>query len=118
MADDVREHIAFARTWLQAVIREPHNKLLIVFNRGEDNKPDIDDGDAMLVVTGLTKVVDDGFYVFKPDGERMVTRHVQVRVDGRAALTTHKSEAEPEFLSADEAAKMVFARVRWRGSLL
>jgi phage repressor protein C with HTH and peptisase S24 domain len=118
MADDVREHVAFARTWLQAVIREPQNKLLIVFNRGGDNTPDIADGDAMLVVTGLTKVVDDGYYVFKPDGERMVTRRVQVRVDGRVALTTRKSEAEPEFLSSDEAARMVFARVRWRGSLL
>jgi transcriptional regulator with XRE-family HTH domain len=118
MADDVREHIAFARTWLQAVIREPQNKLLLVFNRGGDNAPDIADGDAMLVVTGLTQVVDDGYYVFKPDGQRMVTRRVQVYVDGRAALTTRKSESQPEIVSADEAIRMVFARVRWRGSLL
>jgi hypothetical protein len=48
----------------------------------------------------------------------MVTRRVQVYVDGRAALTTRKSEAQPEIVSADEAIRMVFARVRWRGSLL
>ncbi|MGH6872167.1 MAG: LexA family transcriptional regulator [Rhizomicrobium sp.] len=118
MADDVREHIAFARNWLRAVIREPEDKLLVVFNRGEDNEPDIKDGDALLVVTGLTRVAHDGYHVFKTDSERMITRKAKIYVDGRVGLSTCKSEDKPEMSSAEDANRWVFGRVCWRGGIL
>jgi transcriptional regulator with XRE-family HTH domain len=117
LADDVREHLAFSRGWLQAVIRAPEDRLCVVFNRGDANKPDIKDGDAMLVLTGLERVADDGYYIFKPDG-RLVTKLVEIYVDGRVALKTRESMDKPEIFSPADAARLVFGRVRWRGGIL
>jgi phage repressor protein C with HTH and peptisase S24 domain len=119
LAEDVREHIAFSRAWLHAAIRTPEARLCVVFNRGDANEPDIMDGDAMLVSTGLDRVTDDGYYVFKPDG-RLITRKVQIYVDGRVSLQTQATmdKKPPEILSPEEAARIVFGRVRWRGGLL
>ncbi len=117
LADDVREHIAFSRGWLHAMIRAPEDRLCVMFNRGDANKPDIRDGDAMLVVTGLERVADEGFHIFKTDG-RFVTKLVEIYVDGRVSLKTRQSMDKPEIFSAEDAAKLLFGRVRWRGGVL
>jgi hypothetical protein len=117
LGEDMREHIAFSRAWLHQAIRAPEENLRVVFNRGDANEPDIDDGDAMLVVMGLDRVVDDGFYVFKAHG-RLVTKLVEIYVGGRVALKTRKSAENPETLPPEDAAKLVFGRVRWRGGVL
>ena len=116
LADDVRDHIAFSRSWLQAVIRVPEERLCVVFNRGDENAPSINDGDALLVETGLQRVV-DGFHIVKLDS-RLLTKSVKLYLDGRVALATVKTEAKPEFATPEKAADMLFGRVRWRGGIL
>src|SRR6185312_7019765 len=49
--DEERQDIAFSRAWLAQRIRVPEERLIVVFNRGGANAPDIGDGDAMLVDT-------------------------------------------------------------------
>jgi transcriptional regulator with XRE-family HTH domain len=117
LADDVRDHLAFSRAWLQAVIRVPEDKLVVVFNRGHDNKPEIADGDALLVARGLTRVEHDGWHVFNIDG-RLMTRFVRHHVDGRISLSTLRTESAPEFFSTDEAAAKLYGRVRWHGGVI
>ena len=115
--DEVRDHVAFSRAWLRAAIRAPEDRLRVIFNRGAANEPDIRDGDAMLVVTGLERISEDAFYVFK-NGDRLMTKLVEIYVDGRVALKTRSAEKDVQILSASEASALVFGRVRWRGGLL
>lgn len=114
---EVREQIAFARDWLKAVIAEPESALRVVFNRGSDNTPAIGDGHAMLVVPGVESVSEDGYYILKPDGQRMITRKVKMHV-GNISLMTLRDEQKPENFTAAEANRMVFARIRWSGGVL
>jgi hypothetical protein len=116
MADDVRDRIAFSRAWLQAAVRVPEDRLCAVFNRGDENAPEINDGDVMLVETGLERVV-DGFHILTLDG-RLLTKSVKLYLDGRVALATVKTEAKPEFSTPEKAADMLFGRVRWRGGIV
>jgi helix-turn-helix protein len=113
MAEEVRNYLAFSRAWLQAVIRVPEERLCVVFNRGTDNLPDIRDGEAMLVVTGLGRVADDGWHIFNIDG-RLMTMNVRHALNGRVGLFTRRTENTPEYFTAEEAAAKVFGRVRWR----
>jgi transcriptional regulator with XRE-family HTH domain len=116
LADDVRDHLAFSRAWLQAVIRVPEERLCIVFNRGRDNEPAILDGDAMLVAGGLAKV-EDGWHVFNIGG-RLVTMSVRHSFDGDVVLSTLRPESKPESFTKEEALAKVFGRVRWRGRVV
>lgn len=115
--DEVRDYVAFSRAWLQMVVRAPEDRLRVIFNRGVANEPDIRDGDAMLVVTGLERISEDAFYVFKNDA-RLMTKLVEIYVDGRVALKTRSAEKDVQILSPQEAAALVFGRVRWRGGVL
>lgn len=116
--DDSHEDIAFSRAWLAHAIRVPESRLRVVFNRGVANAPDIGDGDAMLVDTGIDSVTDDAFYVFDRGGF-LLTKLVEMYVDGRVALKTRNPDYGVQILSREEAAAVtVFGRVRWRGGTL
>ena len=52
LGEEVRQFAAFSREWMAAAVRAPEDKLVVVFNRGALNEPEIKDGDAMLVDTG------------------------------------------------------------------
>ncbi len=115
--DDCREDIAFSRAWLSHVIRVPEERLRIVFNRGDANAPDIRDGDAMLVDTGAKTISDDAFYIFDRGGF-LLTKLVEMYVDGRIALKTRNPDFGTQMLSREEAATVnVFGRVAWRGGV-
>jgi hypothetical protein len=117
LGDEVREHIAFARAWLRAAIRAPEDRLRVVFNRGVANEPDIRDGEVMLVEIGLDRIAEDAFYIFENDG-RLMTKLVEIYVDGSIALKTRDPANKPQILSPEDAAARVFGRVRWRGGVL
>jgi phage repressor protein C with HTH and peptisase S24 domain len=113
--DEEREAIAFSRAWLAQHVRVPEERLMVVFNRGGANAPDIGDGDAMLVDTGANAVTDDAFYVFDRGGF-LLTKLVEIYVDGRVALKTRNPDGGAQILAREDAAKAkVFGRVRWRG---
>lgn len=116
--DEEREEIAFSRAWLAQAIRVPEDRLMVVFNRGGANAPDIGDGDAMLVDTGANTITDDAFYVFDRGGF-LLTKLVEIYVDGRVALKTRNTDGGVQILSRDDAANVkVFGRVRWRGGIV
>ncbi|HEY1630392.1 MAG TPA: helix-turn-helix domain-containing protein [Rhizomicrobium sp.] len=116
LAEDVREHLAFSRAWLQYVIRVPEERLVLVYNRGHDNEPAILDGEAMLVAKGLDRI-EDGWHVFDISG-RLMTMFVRYGLDGRVGLSTLRTESKPEFFPVDGALAKVFGRVRWRGRVV
>jgi len=116
MAEDVRDYMVFSRAWLRAVVRAPEDRLLIVYNRGDGNAPGINDGDAMLLVTGIDRVSEDGaYYVFRPEGSGMITRRVRIFLDGSVSLQTARNE---ESATRENADKWVYGRVRWRGGIV
>jgi phage repressor protein C with HTH and peptisase S24 domain len=117
LGDEIRDPVAFSRAWLRSVIRVPENKLCVVFNRGLANEPNIKDGDIMLVETGIERVTADGFYIFKNDG-MLMTKLVEIYVDGRVALKTVDPRNKPQDFPPEEAGARVFGRVRWRGGVL
>jgi hypothetical protein len=117
LGDEAREQVAFARAWLRSTIRVPEDRLRVVFNRGLANDPQIKDGEIMLVEIGLERVAADGFHVFKNDG-MLMTKLVEIYVDGRVALKTVDPRNKPQDFSPQEAAARVFGRVRWRGGVL
>lgn len=116
--DEERQDIAFSRAWLAQRIRVPEDRLIVVFNRGGANAPDIGDGDAMLVDTGANAIVDDAFYVFDRSGF-LLTKLVEIYVDGRVALKTRNPDGGVQILSREDAANVkVFGRVLWRGGIV
>lgn len=116
--DEEREPMAFSRAWLAQHIRVPEERLTVVLNRGGANAPDIGDGDAMLVDTGANAITEDAFYVFDRGGF-LLTKLVEIYVDGRVALKTRSSDGGVQILSREDAAKVkVFGRVRWRGGMV
>jgi len=117
LGDEAREQVAFARAWLRSAIRAPEDRVRVVFNRGIANEPDIKDGEIMLVETGMERIAEDAFYIFKNDG-RLMTKLVEIYVDGSVALKTVDPANKPQILSPKEAASRVFGRVRWRGGIL
>jgi phage repressor protein C with HTH and peptisase S24 domain len=117
LGDETREQVAFARAWLRSIIRAPEDRLRVVFNRGIANEPAIKDGEIMLVETGLERIGEDAFYIFKNEG-RLMTKLVEIYVDGSVALKTVDPANKPQILPPKEAAARVFGRVRWRGGVL
>jgi phage repressor protein C with HTH and peptisase S24 domain len=70
------------------------------------------------VDTGANAIVDDAFYVFDRSGF-LLTKLVEIYVDGRVALKTRNADGGVQILSRDEAANVkVFGRVRWRGGIV
>jgi phage repressor protein C with HTH and peptisase S24 domain len=117
LGDEAREQVAFARAWLRGAIRVPQERLCVVFNRGVANAPEIKDGEIMLVETGIGRIAEDAFYIFKNDG-RLMTKLVEIYVDGSVALKTVDPANKPQILPPEEASARVFGRVRWRGGVL
>jgi hypothetical protein len=105
----------FSNAWLRTVTPAAVDKLRIVINRGTANDPVIRDGEAMLLDTTVTRICDDGLYVFPRDG-KYLARFVETFVDRRVALKPRNPDYGTQMLSAEEAAKLaVFGRVCWRG---
>jgi phage repressor protein C with HTH and peptisase S24 domain len=108
----------FSRAWLKTVVTAPDAALRIVVHRGNSNAPLIKDGDTMLVDTTVTRIAEDGLYVFPRDGKYQA-RFAEIFVDGHVALRSHSSGSGVQTLSEDEAAKLqVLGRVRWRGGMV
>lgn len=117
-ADEEREPLAFPRALLRRLASAAFDRLVVVFNRGESNEPDIFDGDAMLVDRGIERLADDAFYVFSYDGALMV-KLIERLLDGRVALKARNPNYREEILSRDDAARLtIFGRVVWRGGLV
>jgi phage repressor protein C with HTH and peptisase S24 domain len=116
--DEEREPLAFPRALLRRLASAGLDKLVVVFNRGESNEPDIFDGDAMLVDRGIERFADDAFYVFEYEGALMV-KLIERLLDGRVALKARNPGYREEILSKEEAARLtIFGRVVWRGGLV
>lgn len=117
-ADEEREPLAFPQALLRRLAAQSPDRLVVVFNRGESNEPDIYDGDAMLVDRGIERLLDDAFYVFQFDGALMV-KLIERMLDGRVALKARNPAYREEVLAKDEAARLtIFGRVVWRGGLV
>jgi phage repressor protein C with HTH and peptisase S24 domain len=116
--DEEREDIVFSRAWLSQHVRVPEESLIVVLNRGGANAPDIGDGDAMLVDRSAGTITDDAFYIFDRGGF-LLTKLVEMYVDGRVALKTRNPDSGVQILSRQDAANVkVFGRVRWRGGIV
>lgn len=117
-ADEEQEPLAFPRALLRRLAGQSFDKLVVVFNRGESNEPDIYDGDAMLVDRSVERLSDDAFYVFSFEGALMV-KLIERLLDGRVALKARNPGYREEILSKDEAGRLtIFGRVVWRGGLV
>jgi phage repressor protein C with HTH and peptisase S24 domain len=116
--EEEKEPLAFPRALLRRLASAGVDKLVVVFNRGESNEPDIFDGDAMLVDRGVERLADDAFYVFRHDDALMV-KLIERLLDGRVALKARNPGYREEILSKEEAARLtIFGRVVWRGGLV
>ena len=116
--DEPAATILFSRTWLKSIVPTPHEKLRIVTHRGDSNAPVIADGDAMLVDITVTRISDDGLYVFPRDGKYQA-KFVETFVNHRVALKSRNPTYDVQILSADEAGELqVFGRVVWRAGML
>jgi Peptidase S24-like len=113
--ESVGDHYAFRRAWVRSVTRSTEDRLAVVFNAGDSNAPDINDGDAMLIDRGIERIVDDAYYVFSREGD-LLTKMTERMVDGRVTLKARNPAYEAQILSREEAARLtVFGRVLWRG---
>ena len=113
--EDADAPFLFSQAWLRAITPAPADKLRIVIHRGNANEPVIRDGEAMLVDTTVTRIADDGLYVFPRDGNYLA-RFVETFVDRRVALKPRNPEYGTQTLSADDAGRLqIFGRVCWRG---
>ena len=110
--------VLFSTGFLHGLGAADFDRLRIVVQRGAANEPVIRDGEAMLVDTTVTRIADDGLYVFPRDG-KYLARFVETFVDRRVALKPRNTEYGTQTLSADDAGRLqIFGRVCWRGGPL
>lgn len=116
--EEEHEPLAFPRLQLRRLASHAIDKLVVVFNRGDSNVPDIGDGDAMLVDRAVERIRDDAFYVVGND-DRLMVKLVEQLFDGRVALKSRNAQYREEILSRADAERLhVFGRVVWRGGLV
>jgi phage repressor protein C with HTH and peptisase S24 domain len=115
ISDDVRGTLAFSSAWIGSIIRGSVDTLSVVFNRGDSNAPDINDGDAMLVDRGIERIEDDAYYLFDEGGVLLV-KMIERQLGGVIALKSRNPDYATRTLTRAQAADVtVFGRVRWRG---
>jgi hypothetical protein len=94
------------------------DQLVIIFNHGRSNEPDLNDGDALIIDRSVDRIVDDAFYVFDRDGALLV-KMIERDVRGGITLKSRNPAYSSAVLSKDEAAQMrVIGRVVFAAGLV
>lgn len=90
------------------------DRLCAVFNRGNSNAPDLNDGDILIVDRSVERIIDDAYYLFQDDGALLV-KMIERAIGGKVILKSRNPNYEARELPRDEAERLqVFGRVRWR----
>lgn len=119
--DQVVEHLSIRKSWLrQHVSCSSFNKLEVITGRGDSMVPTFENGDILLVDTGIEKITSDAIYALNIGGELFVKR-IQRNIDGGLIVISDNKDYEKMYIPKDELdtvrviGKIVFA---WTASRL
>ena len=94
----VLDYMPVSRTWLrQNVSCSAFRNLQIITGRGDSMAPTIENGDILLVDTGIERVVGDAIYALNIGGDLYVKR-IQRNLDGGLIVISDNKEYEKMFI--------------------
>lgn len=95
----VLDFMPLSVSWLrQNVSCSSFRNLQLITGKGDSMVPTIEDGDILLVDTGIERVVSDAIYALNVGGELFVKR-VQRNLDGGLIIISDNKEYEKMFIS-------------------
>jgi phage repressor protein C with HTH and peptisase S24 domain len=121
--DTIIDYMRVSMAWVRRhlVISRPA-ALRIMFGDGDSMWPTFDDGDLLLVDTGITELRSDGIYALTRGDRRIIVKRLQCLSDGAIVIRSdNKDRYEPEIVPESAVHELrIIARVvwAWRGTKL
>lgn len=119
--DQVVEYLEIKKSWLQQHVScSSFKKLEVITGHGDSMVPTFENGDILLVDTGIEKISSDAIYALNIRGELFVKR-IQRNIDGGLIVISDNKDYEKMYIQKDELdsvrviGKIVFA---WTASRL
>jgi phage repressor protein C with HTH and peptisase S24 domain len=105
------DFLALHTDWLSTSLGLLPAKVALIRVIGDSMEPYLAEGDLILLDTSVTRIEADNVYVLQ-QGDMLLARHIQIRLDGTVAVKNYNEACEPEVLPAEMAEKLqVIGRV-------
>lgn len=116
--DALAAHLLFSAEWLWNTLRRPPSQLICMQAQGDSMSPRIQNGDVLIVDTGVDRIKDHGIYCFSYEGDLMVKRLQKSVSSGRLRILSDNENYAPEELPKADAERItVVGLVVWHGGL-
>jgi phage repressor protein C with HTH and peptisase S24 domain len=107
------EYLAIRHDWVRSMLGIEPNHLMLETAVGESMRPNIQDGDLLLIDATEHRIRGVGIYVLEISGERLVKR-VQPKLDGSLTLISDNAAYETEHILPAQVSDIhVVGRVIW-----
>ncbi len=114
-SEQIVDHLAFKREWVQNALGIPLNSLALIGVRGDSMEPTLSNGDLILIDLRVQHIDADSIYVLQLNGSLLVKR-VQRNFDGSIEITSDNPRYRPSVLQGEGADSLgLIGRVVWCG---
>ncbi|OFJ46419.1 hypothetical protein BA896_021955 [Janthinobacterium lividum] len=112
-SEQIVDHMAFKREWLQRVLGISHQDIVLVEVRGDSMAGTLDDGDLVLVDLRQNRLDTSAVFVIRVEDALLVKR-VQRKLNGSVVIKSDNQAYETETLEGDQLANLqIMGRVVW-----